>query len=236
VDLDRLALGLAYEGDGAITAERGRARGGVTGRADRFPEDDARRVFAAVDASEGLFDGVERPSQDSDLTLQVVRKFVSDMGVERVYRGHIDEPRPRVAANGDRHEPAAHLVGQLVDERGKGDDGRQERDHASCEFLFEGLLGQVPELQEGAYKRDLCDELAIKGSFDFGRVDGTGCDQATPELDGHGATLSPAPLTSRDTNGAPASWANLGHTSAKRRTRCGRGATCEGTGRRPRRS
>jgi hypothetical protein len=57
MDLDGLAaLRLAYEGDGTVTAERRRARGGITGRADRFSEDDAGRVFAAVDATQGLLD------------------------------------------------------------------------------------------------------------------------------------------------------------------------------------
>jgi hypothetical protein len=120
------------------------------------------------------------------------------MRVERVDCRHVDEPRARIATHGDGHEPAAHLVGELVDQCGQWNDGREERDGAVRQLLLERLVGQVPELQHGPDERDLCSQLAEEASFDFRRVDGPSCDEATPELDGHRLTLSLAPLPPRD--------------------------------------
>ena len=120
------------------------------------------------------------------------------MRVEGIDGRDVDEPGARVAAHGDGHEPPAHLVGQLVDDGRQGDDGRKEGDHAACQFLLQHLLGDVPELQDGPDERDSGNQLAIEGGFDFRRVDGTRRDEAAPELDGHRATLSSAPLAPRD--------------------------------------
>jgi hypothetical protein len=128
----------------------------------------------------------------------VIRKLVRDVRIEGVDGGHVDEPRARVAANRNGHEPPAHLVGKLVDERREWDDGREKWNHAVGKLSFQHLLGEVPELQHGSHERNLCNELAIKAGFDFRRGDGARCNQATPELDGHRATLSSAPLTPRD--------------------------------------
>jgi hypothetical protein len=120
------------------------------------------------------------------------------MSVEGVDGGHVDEPRARVATDGDGHELATHLVGELVDQGGQRNDGREERDGTIGELLLERLVGQVPELQHGPHEWDLGCQLAEEASFDFRRVDGPSCDEATPELDGHRVTLSLAPLPPRD--------------------------------------
>ena len=120
------------------------------------------------------------------------------MDIEGIDGRHVDEPRAGVAADRHGHEPPAHLVGKLVDERRQGDDRRKEGDHAARQFLLERLFGDVPELEDGPHERDSGNQLAIEGGFDFRRVDGTRGDKAAPELDGHRATLASAPLTPRD--------------------------------------
>ena len=144
-----------------------------------------------------MLDGHQRASQQAHFRFEMVGKLVHDVRIEWIDGRDVDGARSRIAPHGDGHEAPAHLLGQVVHESRERYDAAQRRKVAARQLLLEHFLGQIAELEHRSHEGHAGNQVAMEAGFDFGGMSGSRCDEPTPELDGHIATISLAPRQPR---------------------------------------